>query len=118
MALLLSANPAFTISGKHGGNIFSSHPDGNHISASPRRYGHPPSLTQIARRAAFSAASHAWRHDCTNQQRLLWTYWADRHPRTGLTGHQYTMTGRHAFLHINIVRTYNRLDPILNPPAD
>lgn len=118
MVLFRSTNSAITISGKFGGAVFSHKPDGNHIATRPRRYGPPPTLTQIARRAAFSSASQAWARLLTNDQRLAWTLYGDRHPRSGRTGHPYTMTGRHAFLHINIIRLFNDLDPTLDPPAD
>lgn len=118
MVLFLSENSGITISGTVGGTVFSNKPDGNHIATRPRRHGTPPSLAQLARRAAFTSASHAWRHLLNNAQRLAWTLYAERHPRAGRTGNTYTMTGRHAFLHMNIIRLYNNIDPLLTPPTD
>lgn len=104
--------------GTFGCEVFSHKPDGNHVAALPRRIRRAPSAAQIKRRAAFLATCNAWHFSLTDAQRNLWTSYGQRHPRTGPTGHHYTMTGRHAFFAINITRAFNDLPPLLEPPAD
>jgi len=118
MAMAKLANSIISIKGKFAGMVFRRGPHGQHVQAYPRLI-HRKSPKQQAHRNDFSRLwHHWWKKICTQAQRDAWQTYAVIHPLTGKKGIIDHPSAFNWFLRINIIRAYNNLDPILDPPKD
>jgi len=84
----------------------------------PQRRVKARSVLQARRRDAFTACVVAWKEAIAQGKCKLWTIYALRHPIKNKKGKMITLFGWSWFLKINIIRIYNDLEPILDPPSD
>lgn len=76
------------------------------------------SALQQRRRHAFTACVIAWKEAIAQGKCKIWTIYALRHPVKNKKGKTVTLFGWSWFLKINIIRIYNGLEPLLEPPGD
>ncbi|MCK5612167.1 hypothetical protein KAR91_60405, partial [Candidatus Pacearchaeota archaeon] len=74
------------------------------------------SILQNQRRIAFIKCVQAWKQAIAENKTELWMNSAKNHPQTNKAGKTIILHGWNWFLHFNIYRTYNGLEPILDPP--
>lgn len=84
----------------------------------PQRRVKARSALQARRRNAFVACVVAWKEAIAQGKPKLWTVYALRHPVQNKKGESVTLFGWSWFLKINLIRIYNGLEPILDPPSD
>lgn len=73
---------------------------------------------QRQRRHAFTGCVIAWKEAIAQGKCKAWTIYALRHPVQNKKGETVTLFGWSWFLKINIMRIYNDLEPVLDPPSD
>jgi len=82
----------------------------------------PPKLGvtpgQLIVKLAFYRAWQYWLHYLTGDQRYSWWVYSFNHEKTDRKGGKYRWTGPNWFMHFNLPRILNGLDPIFNPPLD
>ena len=115
MALFTPGPLVGQVSGRLGGSIFSHNRGGPYI-----RNGAIPvssmSEYSLAVKAAFGAASQAWR-SLTDDQRQAWKTWAGTNPVTNRLGSSTVLQGNAAFVSLN-ARIHAIGEPIiLDPPV-
>lgn len=84
----------------------------------PQRRVKTCSPLQRRRRDAFIACVVAWKEAIAQGKCNLWTVYALRHPVQNKKAETVTLFGWSWFLKINIMRIYNGLEPVLDPPSD
>jgi uncharacterized membrane protein len=85
--------------GKLSGNVFSRNRGGSYVRQFVTPLN-PGSTRQSAVRAAFTAASQAWRN-LTPAERASWSTWAANHPVTDVFGDSLILAGNAAYMKIN-----------------
>jgi len=73
---------------------------------------------QNRRRNAFIKCVVAWKAAIAQDKTKLWADYAAKHPAKNKKGKLVALFAWNWFLKINIIRIYNNLEPILDPPSD
>ena len=116
MARVLYAAPIIEIDGTIGGTTFRHTWCGNLASA----YTIPidrKTPAQLAVRAAFSHAAGWWKVYLDDFDRLCWDIEAYGYPVTNDKGEPGYLGAYQYYLHINIPRSLDGLDPLKRPPG-
>ena len=114
MAKIRTGSLAGNIRGSVGADTFSQNRYGTYI----RKRAIPTVVnthyTQKIR-SAFAACSMMWQ-SLTQNQRNMWSTWADNNPVRDNFGELQKLSGNVAFIKLNTKLLYNDFDPILEPP--
>jgi hypothetical protein len=114
MAKIRTGSLAGNIRGSVGADTFSQNRYGTYIRkrAIPTVVNTP--YTQKIR-SAFAACSMMWQA-LTQEQRNMWSTWADNNPVRDNFGELQKLSGNVAFIKLNTKLLYNDFDVILDPP--
>jgi len=114
MAKIRTGSLAGNIRGSVGADTFSQNRYGTYIRkrAIPTVVNTP--YTQKIR-SAFASCSMMWQ-GLTQEQRNMWSTWADNNPVRDNFGELQKLSGNVAFIKLNTKLLYNNFDVILEPP--
>jgi len=110
-------SPGITeITGTTGGTVYRRDRCGQHTQSTQRRIKRQPSAEQKKRRRAWITCQSWIQKNLTAAIMMKWSNYANLHPKNNKLGETIRLTWWQAFLSINLIRVYNGLEVLPEPP--